>query len=155
MEHGAIGNEQSNCISTIPTTVFFSTRPSPEHAAAAAAVALPCTRCAGDSGRRQEFRIRQHHGQRAAAAVRGAQECAQGKLAILTAGKTQRQTAAETNLLSENRLSEIVRGWAEPRDDEKEALARVLNQQVAVLFEEMYQPAREDSREDRPSRGPR
>ena len=57
------------------------------------------------------------------------------KLAILAAGKTQRQTAAETKLLSENRLSEIVRGWAEPRDDEKEALARVLNQQVAVLFE--------------------
>lgn len=56
------------------------------------------------------------------------------KLAILAAGKTQRQTAAETNLLSENRLSEIVREWAEPRDDEKEALARVLNQQIAVLF---------------------
>ena len=58
------------------------------------------------------------------------------KFAILAAGKTQRETAAETNILSENKLSEIVRGWTDPRDDEKEALARVLNQQVAVLFEE-------------------
>ena len=57
------------------------------------------------------------------------------KLAILTAGKTQRQTAADTQLMSENRLSDLVRGWAEPRDDERDALARVLRQPVSVLFE--------------------
>ena len=57
------------------------------------------------------------------------------KIAILAAGKTQRQTAKRAKLLSENRPSEIVRGWADPRDDEKEALARVLNQSVAVLFD--------------------
>ena len=59
------------------------------------------------------------------------------KLAILAAGKTQRQTAADTQLISENRLSELVRGWAEPRDDEKDALARVLHQPVSVLFEDV------------------
>lgn len=58
------------------------------------------------------------------------------KLAIVAAGKTQRQIASETKLLSENRLSEIVCGWAAPRDDEKEALARVLNQPVSPLFDE-------------------
>ena len=59
------------------------------------------------------------------------------KFAILAAGKSQRQVALETkNLVSENKLSEIIRGWTEPRDDEKEALARVLNQPIDALFEE-------------------
>jgi hypothetical protein len=58
------------------------------------------------------------------------------KLAILEAGKSQRQTASETQSISENRLSEIVRGWAVPRDDEKEALARVLKRPIETLFEE-------------------
>ena len=57
------------------------------------------------------------------------------KLAILAGGKTQRQIAADARL-SENRLSDIVRGWAEPRADEKQALAHVLNQDVGVLFDE-------------------
>jgi transcriptional regulator with XRE-family HTH domain len=56
------------------------------------------------------------------------------KFAIVVAGKTQRQVAAETRL-SENRLSEIVCGWANPRQDEKEALARALNQSAATLFD--------------------
>jgi transcriptional regulator with XRE-family HTH domain len=56
------------------------------------------------------------------------------KLAILAAGKTQRQVAAETKLLSENRLSEIVRGWVQPSDAEKKALAQSLNRPVSVLF---------------------
>jgi len=59
------------------------------------------------------------------------------KLAILAAGKTQRQVAAECSPpLSENKLSEIVRGWTEPREDEKLALARVLNKPVVILFEQ-------------------
>ena len=55
------------------------------------------------------------------------------KVAILAAGKSQRQVALETNLISENKLSDIVRGWTEPRDDEKAALARVrsLNRSIS------------------------
>ena len=58
------------------------------------------------------------------------------KLAIVAARKTQRQIAAETQRLTENRLSEIVCGWREPRDDEKAAIARVLDQPIELLFEE-------------------
>lgn len=58
------------------------------------------------------------------------------KLAIVGTGKSQRQVAAETERLTENRLSEIVCGWIEPRADEKEALARVLGQPIELLFEE-------------------
>lgn len=58
------------------------------------------------------------------------------KLAIVASQKSQRQIAAETGQLTENRLSEIVCGWIAPRADEKVALARVLNQPVDVLFEE-------------------
>jgi hypothetical protein len=57
------------------------------------------------------------------------------KLAILAAGKTQREVAAQTQLLSENRLSEIVCGWTQPREEEKAALARVLKEELAQLFE--------------------
>ena len=56
------------------------------------------------------------------------------KLAIVATGKTQRQIAAETHCLTENRLSEIVCGWIEPREDEKAALASVLGQDVDLLF---------------------
>lgn len=58
------------------------------------------------------------------------------KLAIVATGKSQRQVAAETHRITENRLSEIVCGWIEPRADEKDALARVLGQPVELLFEE-------------------
>ena len=55
------------------------------------------------------------------------------KIAILESNRTQRILARETGM-AESRLSDIVRGWVDPREDEKEALARVLNQPVAVLF---------------------
>jgi transcriptional regulator with XRE-family HTH domain len=55
------------------------------------------------------------------------------KLAIIQAGKTQRQVASESDI-PENRLSELVRGWAEPRDSERAALAHVLNRTVEDLF---------------------
>jgi hypothetical protein len=57
------------------------------------------------------------------------------KIAILESDQTQRQIAVETGLLSENRLSSIVRGWVEPRDDEKAALAKVLKRPIETLFE--------------------
>ena len=47
------------------------------------------------------------------------------KLKIIATGKPQRQIAADTKI-PENRLSEIVRGWIDPRDEEREALIRVL-----------------------------
>jgi hypothetical protein len=62
------------------------------------------------------------------------------KLAIVAAEKSQRQIAAETRVLSENRLSDIVRGWVTPRDDEKTALARVLRQPVSRLFKQQRRP---------------
>jgi hypothetical protein len=55
------------------------------------------------------------------------------KTAILASGKTQREIAHETRI-PETRLSEIVRGWAEPRDAERDALARALNQDSGSLF---------------------
>jgi len=62
------------------------------------------------------------------------------KLAILAAGKTQRQIAAESLHISENRLSEIVRGWVTPDADEKAMLAQVLGQPIEVLFDEPLVP---------------
>ena len=56
------------------------------------------------------------------------------KFAILATGKTQRQIANETGILSENKLSEIVRGWAAPRDAERAALVNVLKQPSVALF---------------------
>ena len=47
------------------------------------------------------------------------------KTAIIRSRKTQRQIARETQIL-ENRLSSIVRGWAEPRADERARLVRAL-----------------------------
>ena len=64
------------------------------------------------------------------------------KIAILAAGKTQRQVSAETRI-PENRMSEIVRGWAEPRDDERAALAQALGRPVsAELFAKVTQQPR-------------
>lgn len=63
------------------------------------------------------------------------------KFAIIAAGKTQRQVAAECSpRLSENRLSELIRGWSDPRPEEKEALACVLGRPVDQLFDS-EQPA--------------
>lgn len=47
------------------------------------------------------------------------------KLKIIASGKSQRQIGAETGI-PENRISEIVRGWADPRDTEMAELIRVL-----------------------------
>jgi transcriptional regulator with XRE-family HTH domain len=55
------------------------------------------------------------------------------KIAILRAGKTQRQIAFETGV-SENRLSTLVNGWREPRSDERERLARALGRPAEQLF---------------------
>jgi transcriptional regulator with XRE-family HTH domain len=56
------------------------------------------------------------------------------KLAIVAAGITQRQLAAKTTVITENRLSEIICGWIEPREEEKAAIARVLDQPIELLF---------------------
>jgi transcriptional regulator with XRE-family HTH domain len=47
------------------------------------------------------------------------------KLAILQAGRSQRRVAREAGI-PETRLSQLVNGWAEPRADERVALARAL-----------------------------
>lgn len=47
------------------------------------------------------------------------------KAAIFASGRTQRQIAAATGI-PENRLSEVVRGWTDPRADEQRRLIRVL-----------------------------
>ena len=48
------------------------------------------------------------------------------KIAILQSGQSQRDIAARTRI-PEARLSSIIRGWIEPRDDEQLALQRCLN----------------------------
>lgn len=55
------------------------------------------------------------------------------KLAILAADKSQRQFAAECGI-HENRLSEIVRGWTDPRPAERKAIAAALGQPPEALF---------------------
>ena len=55
------------------------------------------------------------------------------KFAILAAGKSQRQIGAEC-FIPENRLSDIVRGWREPRPDERARLARALGCSEDRLF---------------------
>ena len=57
------------------------------------------------------------------------------KTAIWATGKTQRRVAAE-NQFSENRLSEIVCGWATPTADERQCLASALGRPENELFEE-------------------
>lgn len=47
------------------------------------------------------------------------------KVAILNSGHSQRAVAAKTQI-PEARLSSIVRGWTEPRADERAALERCL-----------------------------
>jgi hypothetical protein len=57
------------------------------------------------------------------------------KLAIVQAGKTQREISRETGI-PETRLSDLVRGWTRARPDEREKLARALGAPAAVLFDE-------------------
>jgi transcriptional regulator with XRE-family HTH domain len=56
------------------------------------------------------------------------------KTAILATGKSQRQFAADHGF-SENRISELVRGWAEPTDEEARKIARATRKPVADLFD--------------------
>jgi hypothetical protein len=68
--------------------------------------------------------------------MRGTQGRLKLKLAIVATGKSQREVAAETRgVLTEDRLSQIVCGWIRPRDDEKAALASVLNVPIGTLFD--------------------
>jgi transcriptional regulator with XRE-family HTH domain len=55
------------------------------------------------------------------------------RVAILRSGRTQREIARECEM-SESRLSEIVRGWRNPRDDERRRLSHVLNRPAEELF---------------------
>ena len=57
------------------------------------------------------------------------------KIALVTSGRSQRQIARRVPM-SEGRLSSIVRGWVEPREGERRALARVLETTVEELFGE-------------------
>jgi transcriptional regulator with XRE-family HTH domain len=56
------------------------------------------------------------------------------KTAILAAGKSQRQVAAACGI-PENRMSDIVRGWTDPRDEERERISTALGRPVDELFE--------------------
>ena len=55
------------------------------------------------------------------------------KIAIVKSEKSQRWLSRESEV-AENRLSSIVRGWVEPRDDERQAIADALGQPVDELF---------------------
>jgi hypothetical protein len=55
------------------------------------------------------------------------------KTAILETGKSQRELARET-AIPESRLSQIVRGWADPREVEEMALAMALGRPSNDLF---------------------
>ena len=67
------------------------------------------------------------------------------KLAIVASGKSQRQIAAKAEpRLTENRLSEIVQGWVVPREEEKAALASVLNVSADTLFDTGLRPPGND-----------
>jgi hypothetical protein len=54
------------------------------------------------------------------------------KTSILETGRSQRCVAAAAGI-PENRLSSIVRGWADPRDYERAALIRVLGCSASVF----------------------
>ena len=55
------------------------------------------------------------------------------KVAIIESDKTQRGIAAGTGI-SESRLSTLANGWAEPRDDERQAIADALGRPADELF---------------------
>jgi transcriptional regulator with XRE-family HTH domain len=56
------------------------------------------------------------------------------KAAILQAGLSQRQTGKLADI-PENRLSTIVRGWANPTAEERSRLAAVLGKSETALFD--------------------
>lgn len=55
------------------------------------------------------------------------------KIAIVQSGKSQRSIAATCGI-PENRLSTLIRGWAEPRDRERDAIAAALGKAPEDLF---------------------
>ena len=55
------------------------------------------------------------------------------KVAIVASGKSQRRIAWDAGI-SETRLSDIVRGWSEARDWERESIAHVLQCDASSLF---------------------
>jgi transcriptional regulator with XRE-family HTH domain len=57
------------------------------------------------------------------------------KIAIVASGNSQRQIARLAGI-PENRFSDIVRGWAEPRPHERAAIAAALSKPEAELFNE-------------------
>ena len=54
------------------------------------------------------------------------------KVAIFASGNSQRQVAAAAGV-PENKLSEIVRGWADPSPAERQALTQVLGCSLDVF----------------------
>jgi hypothetical protein len=63
------------------------------------------------------------------------------KAAIFASGQSQRQIAAATGI-PENRLSELVRGWADPREDERASLMTALRCPPAVFDRDAILEAR-------------
>ena len=55
------------------------------------------------------------------------------KIAIWAAGKSQRQVGVECGI-PENRMSDFVQGWRDPRPEERERLARALSCSEDRLF---------------------
>lgn len=58
------------------------------------------------------------------------------KMAILRSGRSQWEIARDIGI-SETRLSRILRGRVEVRDEEREALARILGATMGELFDEL------------------
>ena len=55
------------------------------------------------------------------------------KIAIVASGGTQRELSRACNV-PENRLSSIVRGWINPREPERQAIAAALGKPVSEVF---------------------
>ena len=55
------------------------------------------------------------------------------KIAILKAGKSQRQLGAETEI-PENRLSQIIQAWVAPTQREQTTIAAALHEAPEKLF---------------------
>lgn len=55
------------------------------------------------------------------------------KISLLRSGRTQLAVAKSAGL-SPSRLSMIVRGWTEPRPDEKRAISKALGFPVDLIF---------------------
>lgn len=62
------------------------------------------------------------------------------KLAILERGQTQRALAHALDI-PEPRLSAIVRGWIDPKPEERDAIAGALHRPSAELFDCNAKPA--------------